>query len=154
MSVKIITEDIFKTNCDLILHQVNCQGVMGSGIAKEIRKRMSESGFNDYRNFVLTYKEKALGSVVFALRTDSINKKQWFVHCIAQQFYGRDGKCYTDYEALQKCFITTYKFAKQHNLTVAIPYKIGCGLAGGDWNIVYQMICDIFIDCSCNIYKL
>ena len=26
------------------------------------------------------------------------------------------------------------------NKTIAMPYLIGCGLAGGDWNIVYNII--------------
>ena len=29
--------DLLESNCNFICHQVNCQGVMGSGIAKQIR---------------------------------------------------------------------------------------------------------------------
>ena len=31
--------DIFDSGADIICHQVNCQGVMGSGLAKQIRER-------------------------------------------------------------------------------------------------------------------
>lgn len=27
--------------------------------------------------------------------------------------------------------------------TLALPYKIGCGIAGGDWKTQYQMICEV-----------
>lgn len=32
--MKIVDGDIFNCDADAILHQVNCQGVMGSGVAK------------------------------------------------------------------------------------------------------------------------
>ena len=35
----IIYDDITKSNADYICHQVNCQGVMGSGVAKAIRDK-------------------------------------------------------------------------------------------------------------------
>lgn len=40
---------------------------------------------------------------------------------------------------------------------VGIPYKLGCGLAGGDWNgVVYPMLQEIFNDniITLYIYKL
>ena len=50
----------------------------------------------------------------------------------------------TDYEALEHGLRTLYKFAKKEHLIVAIPGLMGCGLAGGDWNIVRSMIENIF----------
>lgn len=37
--LKHIKGDIFKSNADAILHQVNCQGVMNSGVAKQVREK-------------------------------------------------------------------------------------------------------------------
>lgn len=59
-----------------------------------------------------------------------------------QDGYGRD-KCYTDYDALRKAF--TSIFLEFPNQTIRIPYKFGCGLAGGDWDIVWGIICDTLI---------
>ena len=39
MSVKYYNGDLLESGCDYICHQVNCQGVMGSGIAKSIREK-------------------------------------------------------------------------------------------------------------------
>lgn len=39
MSLKIITGNIFTTNCQTIVNTVNCVGVMGAGIALEFRLR-------------------------------------------------------------------------------------------------------------------
>ena len=72
--------------------------------------------------------------------------------------YPRD-RCHTDYKAFNKCckvlknFIEEYKLNKD-DITIGFPYKIGCGLAGGDWNIVYNIIEDEFKDYNIKIYKL
>ena len=34
--LKIIDGDIFASGADIIAHQTNCQGVMGSGVAKQV----------------------------------------------------------------------------------------------------------------------
>ena len=39
-------------------------------------------------------------------------------------------------------------------LSVAIPYGIGCGIANGDWNIVYKIIEKVFQECDVTLYKL
>ncbi len=39
MSIKIIDGDLFSTKSNYICHQVNCQGKMGSGVAKQIRTK-------------------------------------------------------------------------------------------------------------------
>ena len=37
--IKHIKCDIFESGADLILHQVNCQGAMNSGVAKQVREK-------------------------------------------------------------------------------------------------------------------
>jgi len=45
-------------------------------------------------------------------------------------------------------------YAKINQLTVGLPYMLGCGLAGGGWNIVREMIEKVFIDYFVIIYRL
>jgi hypothetical protein len=40
--VKIVKGDLLKSDCQYIAHGVNCQGVMNSGIAKQIRDKYPE----------------------------------------------------------------------------------------------------------------
>ena len=40
--IKIINCDVFKSGADFVLHQINCQGVMGSGVAKQVREKHPE----------------------------------------------------------------------------------------------------------------
>ena len=57
--------------------------------------------------------------------------------------------------ALAMSLASVYRKAIQENLSVAIPYNIGCGLAGGDWNVVYEIIYKLFknTDINCVLYK-
>lgn len=54
---------------------------------------------------------------------------------------------------MEKCFETIKEYAKGTNLSIAIPYKIGCGIANGDWDIVSKIIDKVFGD-SIVVYKL
>ena len=70
----------------------------------------------------------------------------------AQNKYGYDGKQYTDLEA----FRDGLRYISQHfgvwreksgleekdlcRISVALPYKIGCGRGGANWDTVYKII--------------
>lgn len=36
---------------------------------------------------------------------------------------------------------------------VALPYKFGCGLAGGDWDIIFSIIKKEFCNCNVEIWE-
>lgn len=59
----------------------------------------------------------------------------------------------TDYKKLKIGLKKVCKYAKENNLSVALPYKIGCGLAGGNWNIVYKIIDSVFEDYEVTMYE-
>ena len=48
--------DIFDSNCNIICHQVNCMGVMGAGLAKQVKKKCPDA-FRRYITFVKKSKE-------------------------------------------------------------------------------------------------
>ena len=70
-----------------------------------------------------------------------------------QEYYGYMG-LYTDYKALEKGLRIVNKYAKENGLTVGIPYKMGCDRAGGDWEIVKELIATIFTEVDVTICKL
>ena len=145
--VKIIKGDLLQTDCEIIVHQVNCQGVMGSGVAKQIKAKYPKV-FEIYKQVCDT--TNPLGKLLRVPTND--DKTQWIYNLFTQDKYGRD-KCHTDYEALQNCFNEISEFNKP-NRRIAMPYKIGCGLGGGDWDRVYKMIKDTFTDYEVILYKL
>lgn len=59
----------------------------------------------------------------------------------------------TDYEALLSSLEKLKDYAQGNNKSVALPFGIGCGLAGGDWETVYKMIDEVFVDYEVTLYK-
>lgn len=60
----------------------------------------------------------------------------------------------TDYIAMKKCLRYIKQWAENNNLSIAIPYGIGCGIANGDWNKVYKIIEEVFSNYSVTLYRL
>lgn len=135
----------------IICHQVNCKGVMGGGLAKQIR--------DVYPNVYYIYKRKCeamkrgIGGLGDVLYTPVPESGFIIANIFGQDGYGRD-KCYTDYDALRKAFTSiSLEFPYR---TIRIPYKLGCGLAGGDWSVVWYIICETLVKngCEVQVWKL
>jgi len=147
--VRIIEGDLFETDAELICHQVNCQGEMNSGVALQVKEKFPEV-FERYAAFCKSRSDLlGLSYYVPAKRMD--DSLPIICNMFAQEGFGYDGGCYTSYEALQNCFNDVKRL--YIGKTIAMPYMIGCGLGGGDWNIVYKMIEDTFADCDVILYK-
>lgn len=138
----------------VIGHQTNCLGVMGAGIAKQIKARNPEM-FKRYVRYCKQFSDahKLLGMVQFTLSDDDAqviaNMFGEYSFCESIAPYNEGGKPrHTDYDALRECFRRLHTYLVLNEKTTAgIPYKIGCGLAGGDWDgVVYPMIKEEFGD--------
>lgn len=147
-NIRIIETDIFTLDCDVIGHQVNCQGVMGAGLAKEI-KIMFPKVFTEYRKMCsIENKSDNLGKCLIVERNNAKTfEPKYIANIFAQDRYGKD-KCYTSYDSFKKALIDLKIWCKNNidkdKIIIGLPYKIGCGLAGGDWNIVEPIIENVF----------
>lgn len=142
-------EDLLASDCKAICHQVNCQGVMRSGIAKQIRTTYP-TVYELYKYALQAYSKWALFGHSQFCPVD--NGRRFIVNMFAQNRYGYNGKRYTDYAALRSCLKDVAdKFKGQ---TIAIPFKLGCGRGGGDWNTVLQLIKEELRECDVTICKL
>lgn len=146
--IKIVDGDILQAKENIICHSCNCQGVMGGGIAKQVKEKYPEV-YRQYKIFCdKTNSKDLLGSVQLIGCDDS----KMIANLFGQEFYGRNGR-YTSYIALRKCFNSIYERAKHHNESIAIPFNIGCSLGGGNWDIVYSMIEEVFQDYDVTLYR-
>lgn len=68
-----------------------------------------------------------------------VSSNLYVANLMGQHSYGREGT-HTNYEGLTKCLQELYSFNLIKGMQVYIPYLIGCGLAGGDWSIVSNLI--------------
>ena len=133
--IKIIDKNILESTEDILCQQVNCRGTMGKGLGLSLRIHFPEV----YYTYLIhcqknKYSKYMLGTVQYVTTRRNI-----VANMFSQYEYGTS-KCYTDYNAMRKCFTEINKL----NKSVAIPYGIGCGLAGGEWHIVYNIINEIF----------
>ncbi len=141
--IKEIKGNILDTHCKLIAHGVNCQGVMGSGVAKALYEKYPIVK-KEYLYFV-NFKHKnlnpdeLLGKVSFV----DVTIEKTVVNCFTQQNFGTDGQIYLNFDALTTCLADVLCHAGENNIKeIAIP-RIGCGLAGGDWKKVKKAIEDL-----------
>lgn len=144
--------DLFSAPSGIICHQVNCKGNMGRGVAKTFKEK-----------YPLTYKKYAykcynyiadllLGTIMMRHEEDNI-----YTCCMFAQNDWRGHGCNTDYAAFEKCCDRIKEFINEQNLgniIINMPYRIGAGLGGGDWNIIYSILEEKFKDYNVILWKL
>lgn len=138
--------DLLEATEDIIGHQVNCQGVMGSGVAKAIRDKYPVA-YDGYKE--LTFSPELLGQVQLL----EVGTGKYVANIFAQDTYGRTGK-HTDYHALTYALVRLAVIAKIQKKSVALPYRIGAGTGGGDWGLIMDLIAEAFRDYDVTLYRL
>jgi O-acetyl-ADP-ribose deacetylase (regulator of RNase III) len=133
-------QNIITAEEKLIIHGCNCQGVMGSGVALAIRNRFPRA-YEKYKDQLIF----TLGTVQFVECKDKLGTK-WIGNCLTQQFYGRNKVQYCSYDAIQKCLEEVVHFCAKNNITAFAMPKIGCGLGGGNWKIVSNIVEEVTAD--------
>lgn len=125
------TGNLLNVTEGIILHGCNGQGVMGAGVAKDIKIK--------YPEVFKVYKEGSmhLGTVT----KEWVDEDLIVVNGVVQKFYGTDGKRYVNYAALVEVFQEAISLAYCFSYTLNFP-KIGAGLGGGDWSVIEQIIND------------
>ncbi len=159
------TGNLLDSGADYICHQVNARGVMGSGIAKQIKERWPIV-YGKYVTKVQETKNALKGvlgdqysdygaedSLMGWVQTVKLPDHGYVVNMFAQHDYGKDGQRYTSYDAFYSCLERMARVLPK-NATIAFPYKIGCGLGGADWEIISKMIERVLGDFNVVIYKL
>ena len=142
MSVNFVDGNIFSrlsTNkTTYICQQVNCKGVMGAGLAMQIciqwpvvYRRYLEFCYGNDGNKLGTYQEVL------------VEPKLYVVNLFGQNGYSR-GERQTNYAALAAALFSFFRDCAQkyQDVTIRLPYGLGCGLAGDDWNTVLDIISD------------
>lgn len=136
----------------VILQQVNAQGVMGSGVAKDIREKWPVV-FEEYAKVVgpaYTQKDSGL-HLLGKIIPVQVDKDLWVLNLVGQQFFGREtGRRYTSYDALDVALTRAAEWALSDaweiddtwcakRLPIHFPL-IGSGLGGARWSVVESII--------------
>ena len=139
--VKYIKGDILNVTEGIIVQQVNCFGVMGAGLAKQIRDKWP-SVYNRYQDriYYSPNNEDLLGMTVW----NRVDTNLFVASIFGQYDYGHGAK-FTIYPALFKGLDYVFGMAETDQIPIYIPKGLGCGLAGGNWDFVEVYIKDL--DC-------
>lgn len=155
-----LTKDDLEYGKAVLMQQVNCQNEMDAGVAiaidKLARKLFDVSTIDWYHQAWNQIFDNGNPDQIKQVKNkyDATDLPLYvtrgvFVFSFSQWNCGSDGKHYTNDQRLVNNIKTICKtpdigigFDKPYE-TVYIPYKIGCGLGGGDWNYIYNQIKDI-----------
>ena len=163
--ITTINKDILTVEKGVIVHSVNCIGAVG-GLAGAIARKWPKNA-EQYKEHVRHQKSSImlLGSVFEVNVAHNV-----IVANLFGQYGIGTGKQQTEYAALISGFkriadtvfygddkIPDYSNHEYYlsRLTlndVYIPYKIGCGLGGADWNIVMEIIEHSFAKSDNDVY--
>ncbi len=153
MKITEIEGNLLDSNATLILHQVNCQGVMGSGVAKAIRDKWPVV-YEKYKNYCETI---VYGQLLGTVLPVSVSPEQRVMNLFAQDNFGYDGKRYTSYDAIDTCFKKVASYCEKHDVkSIALPWHMSCDRGGANWNIIMEMLNEHFkeTEVEIEIWKL
>ena len=155
--ITVVNENLMEAfnnpKVDAVIHQVNCQGVMGSGVAGDIRKAYPQH----YTDYIETCADDQISRLLgWDMCTETDDKP---IHAIfSQEYYGNDGALYSSYWALHMGILEVISSMMYWSYrTIALPYGIGCGLGGGDWDKVMfllEMLDEAHLDLDIILYKI
>jgi O-acetyl-ADP-ribose deacetylase (regulator of RNase III) len=150
-----------RANFDVIAHGCNCFCQMGAGIAPQMAKAFSCNDPEKYHGESTDFPDRKgdmtkLGNIEhyawYVFDEDGQRRRLEVVNAYTQYKYGRNHKDGdenpVDYAAIEMCMKKiNYRFKGKH---IGLP-RIGCGLAGGDWEIVKKIIQTELKDCKITI---
>jgi O-acetyl-ADP-ribose deacetylase (regulator of RNase III) len=161
--MKTIKGNLLEQTTGIIVHGVNCQGVMGGGIAAQIRAKYPQV----YKDYCAFYEQETtaprfqttaqlLGNVVYTQISDELIIASAFT----QDFFGASkSTVYVSYVAVMQCFykISTDQKTEANygggNRIIKFP-MIGAGLANGDWSVISKIIDEQTQDLETELYVL
>lgn len=154
MQIQTQIGNLLDIEAGIIVHGVNCRGVMGSGVAKALRDKYPKL-YPAYRQYVDSYagglgnSEVLLGKVHWY----EPNKELAIANAFTQDAYGKDGLKYVSYDAVNDAFYRIGTTALRNNRPIYFP-MIGAGLGGGSWNVIKTIIEDVLEDVPATLVLL
>lgn len=145
----LIEGDLLKSDAKYICHQTNCFTSTGSNLAKAMFEKFPHSDIYapraNYEREELPLPGENPGDIV--IKGNGVDER-YVINMMSQMFSG--GVRYPD--GAKDGFIARQRYFKDCLLkimkipaltSIAFPYKIGCGVAGGSWE-TYEQLIDIF----------
>ena len=136
MPIEVLKGDLLEKidEFNVIVHGCNCFCVMGAGIALQIKKKFPQAYMADLDT--IAGDKSKLGTY-----TKAMHNQTTIINAYTQ--YDTTNEVNVDYNAIREVFT---KLNKHYSGSlVGIP-KIGAGLAGGNWDKIYDIISEVTPD--------
>lgn len=136
--IETIQGDVLSPETGIIVHGCNCVGVMGAGVALAVKLKYPNAYLAYMDHF---YKGGKLGEISYI----EVAPFKIIVNALTQNKLGRNNEQYVSYPAIESCFNHVLDLAniieQKHNKILDICFPlIGCGLGGGEWARVSEII--------------
>ena len=120
----------------IIAHVCNDIGGWGKGFVMAISAKWKQPE-EQYRQWYQSQKDFTLGEVQFV----QVEEDLWVANMIGQHKINKDerGNPPIRYESVEQALEKVAVFAKENSASVHMP-RIGCGLAGGKWELMEPII--------------
>lgn len=143
--ITIKNGDLLEAKEKVIAHQVNCLGVAG-GLAADVFKKWPYAR-KDYMDIT----KRLPGKILFGMAYFTGQQRDGHIICnLFGQF--NPGADYNP-KKLEQALEQLGNFARTMGYSVALPYKLSCGICGGDWDEVLKIIERTMEDVDCVIYQ-
>jgi O-acetyl-ADP-ribose deacetylase (regulator of RNase III) len=139
MGLRQITADLFETEADALVNPVNCVGVMGSGVAAEMRARFPAM-YRRYREHCQLRRFKPGMAWVWAGVPAIV--------CLATKDDYRNSSRYDWIEAGARRLRRIADDGRYSS--IAVP-RLGCGLGGLTWDRVEAILERHLADCAAEV---
>lgn len=144
MTIQTVEGNVLNVDTGVIIHGCNAQGVMGGGIALEIKNRFPEV-FRAYRE---TYEKQGKKLYMGQIIPVQVAVDKWIVNAVTQEYFGGDKSTrYVSYDAIATAFDLTARYMDtvstyvDHEAKRKLFFpKIGAGLANGNWDVIETII--------------
>lgn len=130
------TGDMFTTEQEAVIHGVNIDGIMGSGIAKTVRSLYPDV-YTAYRDYCREGLLQAGGMFPFYGHSpDGKTADRWVLNAASQDRPGPSAS----YEWVQESVREALSFAHRVGLTGVAICRIGAGIGRLEWPLVLSII--------------
>lgn len=127
--------------CKIITHCCNDAGGWGSGFVIAISKRWQQPE-HAYRKWFVDKDHDGLTFELGHVQLVKVKDDLYVCNMIGQRNYGRRSSPdypFIRYDALEKCFAKAAHHARVLGASIHMP-RVGCGLAGGNWDVVSKIV--------------
>lgn len=144
--IETIKGDILNTKEGVIIHQTNCVGAFGGGLAGQIARKYPHVRQAYFRLYYENQRQPTT-SLLGTYQSVKVNENLTIVNMFGQYDYNKNLRdketVFTKYDAVESAMRRLNEDIPK-DVPIFIPYGLGCGLANGHWATMHKLLNKVF----------